>query len=439
MKYISVRRGIIGSLLLMTTAGCGALDVSDPTAIEESDVGNATGADLLRRDAVTRLYAAVSVAVPATGLLADEFVGTLEGVLDRRESVLYEQASAGGGGYTQWQEARRAATLALPQLRAHGARSSVEAHIGEMLAVRGLATAALAEGFCPGLPLHDIVDFTPVYGSPLSTEEVFERSLADLDSAVIYAADSATILNLARVARARALLGLGRFTDAANAASQVPTAFVWSAEYDNTSNTGSQINRLGFQAHPGSAKNVSVADKEGGNGLDFITADDPRVTTVEITNFTGTARILTKYPNKGAPIVVASGIEARLIGAEAALSSGGDWIGMLNALRTDGTQTNGVWNPGTGGVRGLPPLVDPGSSKARVDLLFRERAFWLFGTGHRLGDLRRLMSHYGRSSENVFSTGAYFLGGSYGTATSIPFPAARETPFNPAVTGCTSR
>jgi len=72
-----------------------------------------------------------------------------------------------------------------------------------------------------------------------------------------------------------------------------------------------------------------------------------------------------------------------------------------------------------------------------VDLHFRERAFWLFATGHRLGDLRRLVQQYGRSSENVFPTGAYWRGGVYGTGTSLPLPNDEST-ASPGVTGCVS-
>jgi len=54
------------------------------------------------------------------------------------------------------------------------------------------------------------------------------------------------------------------------------------------------------------------------------------------------------------------------------------------------------WSAGSGGVAELAALTDPGTAEARVDLLFRERAFWFFLTGHRQGDLRRLIRQYGR-------------------------------------------
>jgi len=128
--------------------------------------------------------------------------------------------------------------------------------------------------------------------------------------------------------------------------------------------------------------------------------------------------------------VVADGIEARLIEAEAMLQNG-DGPGMvnaLNALRAD-AGNNGNFN--------LPALTDPGTTDGRVDLLFRERAFWLFATGHRLGDMRRLVRQYGRPANTVFPTGPYFKGGNYGTDVNLPVPFAEQN--NPNFTGCLNR
>jgi hypothetical protein len=48
------------------------------------------------------------------------------------------------------------------------------------------------------------------------------------------------------------------------------------------------------------------------------------------------------------------------------------------------------------------PLTDPGNQGARIDLLFRERAFWTFGRGQRLGDLRREIRVYNKTAAQVF-------------------------------------
>jgi starch-binding outer membrane protein, SusD/RagB family len=124
---------------------------------------------------------------------------------------------------------------------------------------------------------------------------------------------------------------------------------------------------------------------------------------------------------------VASGIEARLIEAEAALQ-GGDvpaWLATLNHLR------EGI---------GLADTTDPGSAAARVNLLFRERAFWLYLTAHRQGDLRRLLRQYpGRSPDDVYPSGFYQGGsGTYGHEIVVPVPES-ERQLNPKYTGCFNR
>ena len=77
-------------------------------------------------------------------------------------------------------------------------------------------------------------------------------------------------------------------------------------------------------------------------------------------------------------------------------------------------------------VTGLTPLVDPGTDAARVDLVFRERAFWMFSTGHRTGDLRRLVRQYGRAANTVFPTGNWHKGGNYGADVTLPVPQAEQ-------------
>ena len=55
-------------------------------------------------------------------------------------------------------------------------------------------------------------------------------------------------------------------------------------------------------------------------------------------------------------------------------------------------------------------------------MLFEERARWLFGTAHRLGDLRRLVRQYGFGQEQVFPSGSFFKGGAYGSDVNFPIP-----------------
>src|SRR5205085_9052334 len=87
----------------------------------------------------------------------------------------------------------------------------------------------------------------------------------------------------------------------------------------------------------------------------------------------------------------------------------------------------------------LPALTDPGNTNARVDQLFSERAFWLYLTGHRLGDMRRLVKYYGRNTESVFPTGTYTgaAGGTFDKDVNFPVPVDEQN--NPNAQQCTDR
>jgi hypothetical protein len=124
--------------------------------------------------------------------------------------------------------------------------------------------------------------------------------------------------------------------------------------------------------------------------------------------------------------VLASGVEARLIEAEATLRAGDGpgALAILNTLRAT--------------MPGLAPLPYEASDAARLDQLFRERAFWLFATGHRHGDMRRLVRQYGRPIESVFPTGQYNARGDvYGV--DVTFTPDVSELANPAYAHCASR
>jgi hypothetical protein len=137
-----------------------------------------------------------------------------------------------------------------------------------------------------------------------------------------------------------------------------------------------------------------------------------------------------KYTAWNTPVVLASGIEARLIEAEAALAAGDpNWLTILNTLRATAITPE------------MSPIVSaPPTTAEQVDLIYSERAFWLYLTGRRLGDERRLIRNYGRTPASVFPTGPYPLGHVYGSSTAIPFVFANQRLANPNITtGCTTK
>jgi hypothetical protein len=169
----------------------------------------------------------------------------------------------------------------------------------------------------------------------------------------------------------------------------------------------------------------------------FLSADDPRAPFVDLgAGFDQVREVYgsLKYPSRDASTVLSSGIEAKLIVAESQLASNyagaNGTLSILNALRAN---------------IGMAPLAPAATAPEQVDQLFSERAFWLFLTSHRLGDLRRLSRSianggYGRNSESVFPTGIYTGrgGGVYGPDVNFPLPI-EESNSNPNVPGCIDR
>jgi starch-binding outer membrane protein, SusD/RagB family len=281
--------------------------------------------------------------------------------------------------------------------------------VGELLALAGMTYVLAGEHFCSGAPFSER---TPQleYGSPATTAQMFNLALTRLTAASAASASDATVNNLIAVLRGRALLDLGQFAQAAAAVAAVPTSFNY--QFFHSATTLRQNNQLFLQ---NDNDIYSIPSGEGTNGLNFSTANDPRL-PARLTNRTpnGTSRNDTvtqmyyfiKYTGVGDPVSVATGVEARLIEAEAALQAGdvNGWLGFLNAART---HFNSTYVQAPGGPPPLAALADPGTQTARVDLMFRERAFSMFLTSHRLGDLRRMVRQYGRAIESVYPTAAY--------------------------------
>jgi starch-binding outer membrane protein, SusD/RagB family len=270
-----------------------------------------------------------------------------------------------------------------------------------------------------------------VYGGPMSSDSMLKRAIADFDSALVFAADSPRISNFARVSKGRALLDLARYSEAAAAVAAVPTSYVFNAEL--TTAVAGQSNTIWSNMNSGG---ITVSDREGRNGLNFQSANDARVPTQFIrvgTDGQTRAYLFSRFTGLGSPIAMASGLEARLIQAEAALQAnrndanptGSGWLGILNNLRA------------TAITPALPALTDPGSFNARVDLLFRERAFWMYATGHRMGDLRRLLKHYGRTQEQTYPVGAYKAGQNY--MNDVVFILTLSEQSNPSGRTCTDK
>jgi hypothetical protein len=407
--------------------GCSGLTkVSAPDITSPGSFENPAGAITRQIGAIAQFYIDLSQWAYQGGKVADEFTYSTPTGDNVDLRVLPDGGSTSStsfsGGSYPGPQTRVNALIAIALLQRYGPVPS--SRIGELFAALGSIETVMAEGMCSGVPLATVVNGVPVAGTPTTTTQLYAHALAQFDSAARYAADSASILNFALVGRARALLDLDSAAAAARVATAVPTGYAYQARYSAT--TTAQENMIALVLAP--AASLTVSDREGGNGLDFVSAKDPRVPTDLVglgTDGVTPHYTFVPYTSPGAPIPLASGIEARLIEAEAALASGdaATWLADLNALRADSAETH---------VMGLGPIADPVIPASRVDTMFTERAFWLFATGHRQGDLRRLIRQYGRTQAQVFPVGLYKnTGEQYGSEVTFPVAGDKSNPSAP--------
>ncbi|MFI5257099.1 MAG: hypothetical protein ACHQRK_07550 [Gemmatimonadales bacterium] len=441
---------------LIALAGCSpteVLQVHDPDIINPSDVQSAAGADAVRLGAIGRLGSATAGGSSGSeglfllsGLFADEW-NNGDSFIDRWQ-VDQRSITPQDGFLTDvdrlLQRSRVSASQAVGLLRQYKPTGAV-ADVAEMYFIQAYVENVIGEHYCNGLVLSNVTNGAEQYGSPMSTQAAFEQALAHADSGLVLITGNSTadvkVRTALAITKGRILLNLDRPADAAAAVAGVPTSYVYQMLYEATKTDNA------IWSYNNSARRYSVSTNEGTNGLNFATANDPRLPICQGGDVVCKANGVTinqrddksafpiyvqlKWPVRDASVTIVGGIEARMIEAEAAYRAN-DFTGMIAKLNQARTE---------GGVAGLPAtLTDPGTVNGRVDLIFRERAFWFFSTGHRVGDLRRLIKFYGRTAETVFPTGNWHKGGPYGPDVNFPVPQAEQT--NPNVSlgnTCTDR
>jgi hypothetical protein len=317
--------------------------------------------------------------------------------------------------------------------------------ISEMWFTLGFLEMTLAENFCNGIPMTNTVNGVPNYGNPLTNAEIFTIAVTHFDSALALAtktdAKSVSVKQAATIGKARALMNLGQAAAAGALVSTtaVPTSYAYTLTFDQTTgdnNLWSLNNSAGRYTVSDSIDNITGVIP---NALPFVSAKDPRVPTASPTSpkpFDAVTPLRTQqiYPNRSDPIALVSGIDARLLEAESKFAAN-DYAGMfaiLNALRT----TSQKLGPTT--VAALPALTTaPTTKDAALALLLRESAFWQFGRGERLPNLRRAIRFYGKTQDQLFPTGNFHKQGVFGADVNLPVPDAELT--NPNFKGCLDR
>ena len=461
MRPIQCHRRAVCALLAIAPivlAGCrnaltdSLLEAEQPGLIDPSNVNSAAGADAVRIGTLINLRGITSNWTMG-GLVGDEWditvSASITGFVDQRRGSNPFAISAFTSALRTNASIRTSANQAIPLLTKW--TPTPAANIAEMYFARGMAELQIATDFCNGVPLDDGNASPPVYSQPLTNAQIFEVAAASFDTAMSRStgtdAASVNINRAARIGKARAWVGAGKFAEAAALVTiaTVPTTYSYNFTFAATSgnnpvwqlNTSGRTYSLGDSIE-GNARNILVPGV-----IPFFTAKDPRLPASYTVSANGrdttrgsdgvTYLRATSLYGQTTAMALVNGIDARLVEAEARLAAD-DIPGMmtvLNALRAT-TVTIGTI---TVTAAQLPPLSTPATKDAAVGLLFREKAFWTFSRGQRLGDMRRLIRQYGRTQDKVFPSGTYPTGGgTYGT--DVNFPLGPDENGNPNFKGC---
>lgn len=404
------------------------LQVTDPDVINPSDVSSAAGANAARLGAIARLNTATTGGeslLQLGGLFADEwnngdsFIARQE--IDQRTITVQNNFLTDAN--RSLHRARLSATQTIDLLKQY-APSAPGWHSAEMYFVMAYVENIITEHYCSGVVFSTVIKGEEAYGAPVTSDAAYALALAHADSGLALikgaTADDIRVRSALQVVKGRILLNQNKASDAATAVAGVATGFQYQMYHSLITNSNQFWNLNNLLGR------YSVSTSEGRNGVNFALANDPRVPvcaggdatcrTIGVTktvrdDLTGPYYVQRLWPLRESSVAIASGHEARLIEAEAQLKAGNSTgaLTTLNTLRA---------------TYALPALTDAGSEAARIDQLFRERAFTLFGRGTRTGDLRRLIRQYNRGAEAVFPTGAWHKGGNYGSDVNLPIPQA---------------
>ncbi len=447
---------------LATSLACNTeelLKVTDPDVARPEALQGAAALPTLRAGAIGNFGVAYNGGaadveqVHLSGLLSDEFINTetfptrIE--IDQRAISISNTSLANtgqGGTFFDLTRARASADQAVAAYRQFGKTRADSTGFPEILALSGFTYVLFAENYCGAVPVStQEPDGSFTFGAPEATNTLLDSAISKFNQALAMPSTgagaplTATFRNLASVGKGRALLDSGNYAAAAAAVTAVPTTFQYNYLHSETS--ARQNN--GTWSLTQSVGRFGEADAEAGIGLPFASDGDlkrtggpldPRVpdslaargSSRNPKGFDGATNqmVQAKYPLRSSPITIADGVEARLIEAEASLNAG-DPVGaltILNALRSNASLLALRGYP----ANSLAPLTLQPTATGQLDQLFHERAYWMYLTSHRLGDLRRLIRQYGRPVNTVFPNGLYFKGGTYGTDVNVPVPQQEQ-------------
>ncbi len=405
MTNITFRRATL-VLSLAATASCNSLlAVDNPGRVTADALSDPGLAPILEAAALQSAQCAFIQYAASTGMLSGEYLSSngfvdnhpweWRGIVEIKQapgSCPGNRATTSMGFYTPAQQARfqledlnaRLQTFTDTQVAGR------QRMLTETNAYAGYMYVLLAESMCE----------MAIDGGPkLTSAEVFAIAEKRFTDAIAIATtiNDASLLNMARVGRARTRLNLGNLTGAAADASLVPGGFTRIAEFSEVAVT--RENRI---------YNLTVRNNNLSVGPDYrnLTVNgvaDPRVRVTNL-NRVGLDNVTPmwqqqKFSGSGAaPLTIASYAEAQLILAEA--STGQAAIDAINRVRA---------------LSSIAPMALPSAGTNIGELVIEERRRQLFSEGQRFGDMLRKKIPF-------LSSGVNRKGQSYSNMTCVPLP-----------------
>jgi len=365
-------------LAALSLGGCDSLlEVSNPGAVDASELDDPALARTLLVGALGKFECAVTQYALVTGIFANEFwtssgFRVVNAWSQRIEAARESNGGCGGGrgnvgmgAYFSVHQARTEGETAYSLISGFPDNTPQKTRsLGELAAHIGYSYILLGEGFCD----------VPLDGGPLVPKsEIWSRAEQNLNTAIQHATQAADtdIVRMATLGRARVMLNTGRFAEAAAAAAQIPEGWV---RYARHSTTGGGLRENRVWGVNNFAEEISVTTAYRG-----LTVNGVPDTRVRVQDMGKRGRdnetplwIQLKYPAADSNTPIASWHEAQLIIAESL--GGQEAVQAINRLRT---------------AAGLPLFQSTDAQQIR-DQVIEERRRQLFAEGHRLGDMLRL-------------------------------------------------
>ena len=420
MTYRLTHRSTLVAVALVGLTACNSiLDVENPGSVPADALSDPSLAPALAAAATQSLQCGVIQYAATAGMLSGEYLNS-NGFVDNHPwewrgvqeikaapgNCNYGRATTAMGFYTPLQQARFQLEDAFKRMDAFtDAQVPNRALLlAQMRAYVGYADLLLGEGMC---------EMTMDNGPKMTRAEVFAAAEARFTDAITRATavNDASLLNMARVGRARARLDLKNLAGAASDAILVPSGFVRNAEFTE-GGAAQRENRIYNLTIRNEYLSVAIPYRNlTVNGVSGTVAD-PRVRVKDagkrandgVTPLFQQQKFIAQ--TGGTPHPIASWNEAQLIYAEAV--GGQQGFDALNAVRA---------------ANGVPTLTGPApTGQAFTDLVLEERRRQLFSEGQRYGDMLRY--------NLPFVKGVTLKGNTYSYLTCVPLPDV-ETRNNP--------